>query len=225
MRTAADWPNPTGMTRQLDAVFLAIIACAIVFAAFWETCSAAQADDRNPQDPALMLARVCVSEAGWTCWESGDGLAIHEVLLRGAARERLRYTSYARAYSPRATGAVPDTSRRAWLSGLWQDGAQPPGWPAQTFRTLPGGNVRMVPGPRWSNYAPRWLAILARAREVVTSDTLANARVWHPCATAVHDWGGAMDRARAERLRLVHVACGGTANDFYQRPHLSPDVE
>jgi len=52
--------------------------------------------------PTLALARICVSEAGWACWETGDGLGIHEVILRGADRHDMSYAGFARSYSSAA---------------------------------------------------------------------------------------------------------------------------
>lgn len=175
---------------------------------------------------ALLLARICVSEAGWDCFESGDGYAIHEVLLRGAERHAMRYETFARSYSPRATGMAP-SRLRPWVAGLRADGGEPYSWPRVTTRPIPGGLVRVEPHPPWVSYRARWLAVLERAREVV-SWRLDDVDEWGLCDGPVHDWGGTMDRARATRLGLLDVDCGGTSNDFYARPsQLEPlaDVE
>lgn len=166
----------------------------------------------------LVLARICVSEAGWDCFESGDGLAIHEVLLRGAARRDTTYVDFARTYSPRATGAVP-SRLRPWVGGLREDGEAPSSWPRVVTRTRHDGSVAVDPHPPWSRYRGLWLAVLARARSV-TALTLEGVGDWSPCARSVHDWGGAMDRARAERIGLIPVDCGETSNDFYARPSI-----
>jgi len=167
----------------------------------------------------LALARICVSEAGWECFDTGDGLAIHEVLLRGAERHDMTYLTFARTYSPRAVGDRPGRLR-PWIGGLREDGGEPYSWPRVTTRPTSAGLVRVEPHPPWSNYRDRWLTVLARAREVVAGYALSDVGEWSPCDGEVHDWGGAMDRARAERIGLIPVECGDTANDFYARPSI-----
>lgn len=168
----------------------------------------------------LALARICVSEAGWGCFESGDGLAIHEVLLQGADREEMSYVSFARAYSGRVMGARSHSSTRlAWVSGLNEAGTAPLNWPRVTTRRMRDGMYRVEEVPPWSHYRARWMAVLDRAREVVRLSLDGRAE-WSPCQSAVHDWGGTMDRSRAERIGLIPVECGETSNDFYARPSL-----
>jgi hypothetical protein len=171
--------------------------------------------------PHLVLARLCVSEAGWDCFERGDGYAIHEVLLRGARRQGVGYTFFARAYAQRLFGARPhDSARLSWVSQLDERGSTPPSWP----RVIASHNgAHVVPHPSWATFRSRWLAVLERAREVVTW-SLDDIDEWGVCDGAVHDWGGWMDRDRARRLGLIKVECGvdeaGTRNDFYARPSL-----
>ena len=168
----------------------------------------------------LALARICVSEAGWECFESGDGLAIHEVLLRGAEREGMSYVNFARAYAGRVMGARPhDSVRLRWVGALREDGGEPGGWPRVTTRLMSGGVARVEAMPPWSAYRSRWMAVLVRAREV-TRLHLSETSEWSPCRSAVHDWGGVMDRERASRIGLIEVECGETSNDFYARPSL-----
>lgn len=168
----------------------------------------------------LALARICVSEAGWDCFESGDGLAIHEVLLQGADREGMSYVNFARAYSGRVMGTRSHSSARlAWVSGLNVEGTAPGGWPRVTTRRMRDGMYRVEEVPPWSHYRERWMAVLDRAREVVRL-SLDSRSEWSPCQSEVHDWGGTMDRSRAERIGLIPVECGETSNDFYARPSL-----
>lgn len=179
--------------------------------------------DARPLSPHLALARLCVSEAGWTCWETGDGYAIHEVILRGARRQGLRYPTYARAYSQRLFGARPhDSARLAWVSQLDERGSAPQAWPRMHTRRV-GDVLRVEPHAPWASFRARWLAVLERAREV-SSWTLDDVDEWGVCDGVVHDWGGWMDRDRAQRLGLIPVDCGvdaqGTRNDFYARPSL-----
>lgn len=187
--------------------------------------SAAQvAPMRSRLSPALALARICVSEAGWDCFTTGDGYAIHEVLLRGAERHAMTYSTFARTYSPRAVGDHPGRLR-PWIGGLREDGDEPYSWPRITTRPRRDGMVGVEPHPPWSSYRERWLGVLAQAREVALW-TLGDVEEWGLCEGPVHDWGGAMDRARAERIGLIEVECGDTSNDFYARPsQLEPLAE
>ena len=154
----------------------------------------------------VLLARICVSEAGWECWETGDGLAIYEVLSTGARRSGLSFRHYARSYASRATGARPTSNARlAWVAGLGEAGERPSAWPRDLS---------------WAHYRPQWLDVLEHAEEVLSLDG-ARARDWSPCASSVHDWGGRMDEARAVRLGLIPVRCGPTRNAFYARPSLA----
>lgn len=189
---------------------------AILLTASLVGVSSAQTSDRI--SPALALARLCVSEAGWACWDTGDGYAIHEVLLRGADRGEMRYVSFARAYASRLLGARPhDSERLRWVAGLAENGSAPPAWPRVTTRRR-GDHVEVSPAPPWAHYRDRWLTVLDQAREVVATLHLDDADEWSICEGDVHDWGGAMDRERAERNGLVQVDCGETRNDFYCRP-------
>jgi len=171
-------------------------------------------DAQSRSIPAdLALARICVSEAGWSCFETGDGYGIHEVLLRGSERESLRYTTYARSYAGRVMGARPhEHPRLLWVMNLRADGGAPAHWP--TTR----GNAE--PHAPWSSYRQRWVEVLSRAREVVTF-TLDDIDDWGVCDDPAHDWGGWMDRERAARIGLLPVQCGDTRNDFYSRPSLN----
>lgn len=178
----------------------------------------------NPLTPAVALGRLCISEAGWECWDTGDGLAIHEVILRGADQQDLRYTSFARSYARRLFGARPhDVQRLRWVGQLTPACAEPEAWP-QTTTVRRGDIISVVPHAPWSAYRARCLSVFERAREVASEMTLDDADEWAICERPVHDWGGWMDRARAERIGLVPVSCGAdTRNDFYCRPSLDPD--
>lgn len=184
-----------------------------------------RAGAQNQLTPAVALARLCVSEAGWTCFETGDGLGIHEVMLRGSARQGIRYETFARAYARRLFGARPhDVPRLRWVGELNEAGTAPASWPT-TLTRRSGGVVRVEPHAPWASYRARWLAVLERAREVVADLTLDDVDEWGVCDTPVHDWGGWMDRDRAARMGLVEVQCGlteaGTRNDFYCRPSVA----
>lgn len=182
-------------------------------------------NDRRPLTDVLALTRLCISEAGWECWDTGDGYAIHEVLLRGAARQGIRYTSFARAYAQRLFGARPhDVARLRWVGQVTERCEAPAAWPT-TMTVRRGGVVEVMPHAPWAAYRDRCLAVVARAHEVATW-SLDDVHEWGICDAPVQDWGGWMDRARAERIGLVPVLCGtteaGTRNDFYCRPSVDP---
>lgn len=156
----------------------------------------------------LLLARICVHEAGWEA--EADCAAIHEVLTAGAEREDLSYRTYAYNYAGRA---LRGETSRAWVANLREDGREPEGWPETTL-VRDGDAVSVRPHAPWSMYRDRWLGTIAIARRVIAGEIAAR------CAEPVHDWGGRVDRGRARRLGLVEVECGDTRNDFYARPAL-----
>lgn len=163
---------------------------------------------------ALILARVCAHEAGWNAHETGDCAAIHEVLWRGAIREGMSYRAFAHAYSGRALRG--ETSRR-YFAYLDERGSEPAYWPRYYSRRGSGGIVHMSVVPPFSHYRRQWLDLLEYARGIVTQDP----DDVSPCASPVHDWGGSMDRERANRIGLIEVECGNTRNDFYARPSIT----
>ena len=213
------------MRRTMLVVTFLIFGVAVVLSLALAPLGFSQSrPDARPLSPHLALARLCVSEAGWECFARGDGYAIHEVILRGAQRQGLRYQTYARAYSQRLFGARPhDSARLAWVGQLDERGAAPAAWPRSVITRTPSGGDRITPHAPWSSFRTRWLVVLERAREVSTW-TLDDVDEWGVCDGVVHDWGGWMDRDRAQRIGLVPVTCGvdeqGTRNDFYARPSL-----
>lgn len=207
--------------RQKLLVQLISVTCAL---APWAG-SVAQGQTRLTDEVAL--ARLCISEAGWGCFESGDGIAIHEVISRGADHQGISYTSYARAYARRLFGARPhDVPRLRWVGQLTPACTEPEDWPT-TATTRRRGVTTTHPHPAWSNFRERCLAVMARAREVVAEMPFSEVATWSVCDRPVHDWGGWMDRERARANGLIEVECGttddGTRNDFYCRPSLDPD--
>lgn len=156
----------------------------------------------------LLLARICVHEAGWE--QEADCAAIHQVLVAGAEREDLSYRTYAYNYSGRA---LRGETSRAWVANLREDGREPDGWP-ETVIVRDGDSVSVEPHAPWGMYRERWLRTIEIARGVIAGSITA------ACAEPVHDWGGRVDRGRARRLGLVEVDCGETRNDFYARPAL-----
>lgn len=188
----------------------------------------------------VALARLCISEANWECFDTGDGVAIHEVISRGAAHQGISYTSYARSYARRLFGARPhDVPRLRWVGQLTPACTEPADWPTTVTRRRRDGTVEVRPHATWPTFRGRCLAVFSRAREVVAQLDQGGVDQWSQCERPVHDWGGWMDRPRAERLGLVEVDCDTTrtttnevgeavevrvetANDFYCRPGWDP---
>jgi len=158
---------------------------------------------------ALVLARVCAHEAGWDALE--DCAAIHAVLSGGAERHGMTLRAYAYAYSGRA---LRGQTSRPWMAALREDGSEPAGWPRVRYVVRRDGSARAAAHPAWSGYRAQWLALLAYARLLVAGDVASS------CVEPPHDWGGSMDAARATRIGLIPVSCGGTRNQFYLRPSL-----
>jgi len=217
-------------TRYIDnAVLLALVVGGLLVLA-GRGCMASRpalAQEGNRLTPDIALARLCISEAGWECLGTGDGWGIHEVILRGAAMQGVRYETYARAYARRLFGARPhDVPRLRWVGQLGPACTEPAAWPT-TMTVRRGGVSTVVPHAPWSAYRQRCLDVFAQARQIVSEHDLADVDAWGICERPVHDWGGAMDRARAERIGLVPVSCGlgevTPRNDFYCRPSIDPD--
>ncbi len=148
---------------------------------------------------AIALARVCVSEAGWTY--DGDCAAIHAVLSFHAIRRDMTFLEFARRYSERVFNRRRSDSRRwiAWLSPTFE---RPRGWPGRVLT--------------WERGAELWRARLEHAEEIVRGE------VSPSCDRTPHHWGAryGVDRSRAQRAidegRWQVVNCGDTRNAFYR---------
>jgi hypothetical protein len=147
---------------------------------------------------AIALARVCVSEAGWTY--DGDCPAIYEVLKFHAQHRGISFVQFARAYSDRVFDRRRSDRRRwiAWLSPTFE---RPRGWPSRVLT--------------WERGAELWRERLDHAEGIIRGD------VEQPCQKTPHHWGAryGVDRTRAERAieegRWEVVNCGHTRNAFY----------
>lgn len=181
-------------------LFLAML-CGIMA----DSCKRAGSQDAPRASEALLLARVCVSEAGWSCWARHDGYAIHEATLTRMVRRRIenvpRSLRWAlTTYSPRATGVEQTRDERLrWVSQLNERGDTPRDWPPP-------------PHVAWASYRGQWLSVLDRAREVVTW-TLDDRDEWSVCDESPSDWA-APEHPPSAGLRLVN--CGRTRNRFYR---------
>lgn len=199
----------------------------VICFALWSLVTSAGGQDAAPRrgrmTPAVALGRLCISEAGWECFDRGDGLAIHEVILRGAERDGVSYATAARNYAGRLFGARPhDVPRLRWVGALTPDCSEPANWPRTASSRNRDGTYSIHPHPPWSSFRDRCLAVFARAEEVIAANPINTVDDWSVCMRPVHDWGGWMDRERAERIGLVAVDCGETRNDFYCRPGVDP---
>jgi hypothetical protein len=184
---------------MLRTLLAAIAACLLV-------ASAAHAQRRAPAH--LVLARVCVHEAGWE--SPADCAAIWDVLTSGAERHGISRRSFAHAYSGRA---LRGRTSRPWVAELNERGDAPRSWP----RVWVARDGRVMEHPGWGVFRARWLALLEECRRIVAGEVASS------CVEPPHDWGGPVDDERARRLGLVRVSCGETRNRFYLRPSLLAD--
>lgn len=183
-----------------------ILLAAIAALALAPSTSAAQF---VPASDAVILARVCFHESGWT--STDDCAGIKEVLVNGSERHGLSFRSYALAYSGRA---LRGETSRSWVAQLGPRGRRPSRWPV-TWDSPTGPR----PHPGWSVFRDRWMDLLGLAERLM--DGTASGK----CETSPHDWGGPMDDARAERIGLIRIDCGETLNRFYLRPSLVERAE
>jgi len=152
----------------------------------------------NARATALLLARVCVSEAGWYPDSKHDCAGIYETALtiRGT-----RSTAWAlRRLSPRATGTKPALRARGrWVQSLRADAGQPVGWPYRL---------------KWKHYRTRWVRTLTYAWACVNGeceDVTGRAEPWA--------WGmPGVDDIIAIRRGLVPIAGTETKNTFWRKP-------
>ncbi len=215
------------MTKLDDAVLYgSVLTTGVVM--LWHGCLAqkAHSQDHRQLTPTVALARLCISEAGWDCFTSGDGLAIHEVISRGSERQGVRYTSYARAYAQRLFGARPhDVPRLRWVGQINEACDEPSDWPTTITSRRRDGTIQVSPHAPWSAYRAQCQHVMTVAAEI-SRLTIENVSEWSICSQPVHDWGGHLDEARARRIGLVPVECGVsdevTRNTFYCRPGVDP---
>lgn len=174
------------------------VALIAALCALLAPCAPTRALSSRESD-ALLLARICVSEAGFRAHETGDCGAIAYTLLGTVAERGVSLRAAARAHSPRATGARPTSDARlAWVAQLNESGLRPAAWPA-------------APHAPWSAYRARWAEVLERSRELVTwsledheRDSMCDA----PPVTWAARWHTPSPGLRA-------IDCGDTANLFY----------
>lgn len=163
-------------------------------------CAPVRASSSRESD-ALLLSRICVSEAGFASHASGDCGAIHYTLLGTVDERGVSFRSAARAHSPRATGArETNDARLAWVAQLNELGLAPMAWPR-------------APHAPWGAYRERWLDVLDRSRELVTW-TLDDHDEHSMCEAPPTTWAAPWHEP-SPGLRAID--CGGTRNRFYTR--------
>lgn len=148
--------------------------------------------DLRGQDltPAVVLARVCAKEAGFTGYADCPAIAV--VLLRVGRGNVVRG---AQAYS-RKVFDPSRLGRRPWLAYLHGDGAEPRDWPS---------NIS------WRFHGPHWRAMVELAQNVLDGPGEA------PCAP--DHWGDRLHDAERARARgWLEVDCGPTVNMFWHVP-------
>jgi hypothetical protein len=157
-------------------------------------------DEETLDTTVLALARICVSEGGWT--NDRDCAAIYQVLrgnrsneesLIGAMRRHSRFVL--EVWEPRS-------ARHRWLVGLNLEATEPTGFPETAS---------------WDRYRPVWERRTQFTRGLVTGSVR-----MRPCPVPVVAWGGTMDDHIALRRGLVRVDCGDTENRFWGRPNRVP---
>lgn len=197
--------------------------------------SVARADDAED------LWHTCVHEASLPVWRSiggeppemrwvsrrtgevwgGDCWMIHEVFLRGAAREHMTYGAFARAYSGRVFAPITPAEQARVRRGESLSGEGV--WNRWASFLVPDGHrapIGWVHLPWAREHTGRDAAAFALelARSIV-QHTLDDVSDWGVCSGRVDDWGGRVDREHAAAIGLRRISCRvPVANDAYSRP-------
>lgn len=177
------------LDRGIILSWVALCALAVLYALIVATA----VGQRRP-DPALLLARSCVSERGWRV-ETDDCAAIAEVVRARSERTGEPFVEAIGELAPHLHGEDP-LPRRRWLQHLDVDGARPRHWPRSAS---------------WERHAPAWQATLDEARALLAGERPS------PCERTPSAWGSADDvrrRAALGRRRWVEIDCGDTRNRF-----------
>lgn len=195
-------------------------------------------------DPALALARICVSEEGWSSIRGCTAIwqVVRNVRSRSCNTTRYRRISQCvrqdgqtfvpspgvntldaqetnlsamRRLSKFVTGMAPPVRpRQEWTSTL-RDSHEPPlRWIECNGNGIPAGCHGT-----WLRHVDNWERIRTHARRLLSGYEAA------ACRASVIAWGGLMDRevlrrrntrrASMGRAPLVRVDCGATLNMFY----------
>jgi hypothetical protein len=144
---------------------------------------------------SIMLARVCVSEAGWTNHDE-CAVIVHALINQSEQRE-IPLRSQICAYAPNSCDRERDDERR-WIAFLHPELRRPPpGWPE---------------GTRWETHRAMFAAM------VLTSYRAYIGEIVSPCPLAFH-WASPHCRPCRERMRqygFVRAGCG-LSNSWWRR--------
>jgi len=186
------------MRRASIVALILALACAVVPAVLATLARGQERDELQvPDDTLRDLVRIGAHEAGLDSPADLDG--IWAVWVRGAEREEMSIDAFARAYSRRAFAGT-DRAINQWAMELELDCGAPPSLHLPWDRARVGGEQ-----PR----RDACLALVAHAREVVSS----------PLVCEADDWGSAADfrLMRARGGHPVMVACGPGARNLFSR--------
>jgi len=146
---------------------------------------------------ALALARICVSEAGFTLRTPDCELIYHVLRTRSQSGELELGTM--RAYCTKSFNKARTDSHR-WVAHLNRAGREPEGW----------SEVTTVP---WSRRREAWLRVLEHTRDLI------RAHPENPCGDRLDHWGAKGFRKRRHlRNGWRIVDCGETLNEFWALP-------
>lgn len=146
---------------------------------------------------ALALARICVSEAGFTLRTRDCELIYHVLRTRSRSGELEMGTM--RAYCTKSFNKARTDNHR-WVAHLNRAGREPQGWSETT--TVP-----------WSRRRSAWLRVLEHTRDLIRN------RPENPCGDRLDHWGSKGFRKRRHlRNGWRIVDCGETLNEFWALP-------
>ena len=185
-------PAGARVRRAVLVALALVLACALLSAAPAE----AQADH-------VLLARTCVSEAGWI--SPTDCPAILAVIRGIADRDGV---SFRRAWALASPRLAECSVNRRWLCGLVERCTEPANWPRVVVER--DGTVR--PHPPWSAFRARCVEAMSAAAYF-----MAHEADGPPCETPPRSWGSWGDVAAREPLSdrtWVPVDCGETVLAF-----------
>jgi hypothetical protein len=145
-------------------------------------------------DASLLLAKVCVNEAGFDGIADCDAIAA--ISIRQARLRGMPLGAYLQARFRRALAPVDARRNRPWIAGLQRNHRAPAHWPHQS--------------QPWSARSASWRALLARTDDVVAGRVTVecNAQTW---GSPVYD---AKNIARILANGGRVVPCGRTRNQF-----------
>lgn len=120
----------------------------------------------------LVLARLCVEEAGWSI--TSDCSAINVVIQKRMVAQHTSFAAMARAYSP--------NNKRAWIEQLNLDAERPAAWPKTSS---------------WNAHREKWVAMLEHAQQILNGERAAECNPDHWGAP----YGQDLERARCSGWR------------------------